>query len=191
VESAPVGHPEDERLDEERLGLEQAILPHLDAAYRLARWLTATDQDAEDVMQEACLRAIRFFPGFQGGSSRAWLLSIVRRTCYTWLAKNREHESTMVAFDEELHSEGGQTSDPKALLLRQADREMIRQALAELPVEFREVIVLREFDQLSYKEIAAVAEVPVGTVMSRLARGRQQLQQVIAARLGEEPNRGL
>lgn len=191
--SAPVGHPEDSRLEEERLrlSLEQAILPHLDAAYSLARWLTATEQDAEDVMQEACLRAVRFFPGFQGGSARAWLLAIVRRTCYTWLAKNRGHESTMIAFDEELHSRGGETAGPEALLLRQADREMIRQALTELPVEFREVIVLREFEQLSYKEIAAAAEIPVGTVMSRLARGRQQLQKGIAALLGEEPNRGL
>ncbi len=179
---------EEERL---RLSLEQAILPHLDSAYSLARWLTATEQDAEDVLQEACLRAVRFFPGYQGGSARAWLLSIVRRTCYTWLAKNREHESTMIAFDEELHSGGSDTTDPEAALLRQADREVLRQGLAELPVEFREVIVLREFEQMSYKEIAAVAEIPVGTVMSRLARGRQQLQQGIAARLGEESNGGL
>jgi RNA polymerase sigma-70 factor (ECF subfamily) len=193
VKTAPGGNLEESRLEEVRLrlSLEQAILPHLDAAYSLARWLTATEQDAEDVMQEACLRAVRFFPGYQGGSARAWLLSIVRRTCYTWLAKNREHESTMVAFDEELHSRDCDTTNPETHLLRQADREMIRQALADLPVEFREVIALREFEQMSYKEIAAVAEVPVGTVMSRLARGRQQLQQRIAARIGEEPNRGL
>jgi RNA polymerase sigma-70 factor (ECF subfamily) len=191
VESAPVGHPEDERLEVERVGLEQAILPHLDAAYSLARWLTANEQDAEDVLQEACLRAVRFFPGYQGGSPRAWLLAIVRRTCYTWLAKNRAHQSTTIAFDDELHSGGSETTDPEALLLRQADREMLRQGLAELPVEFREVIVLREFEQLSYKEIAAVAEIPVGTVMSRLARGRQQLQQGIAARMGEESDGGL
>jgi len=179
---------EEERL---RLSLEQAILPHLDAAYSLARWLTATEQDAEDVLQEACLRATRFFPGYQGGSARAWLLSIVRRTSYTWHEKNREPDATAIAFDEELHSGGCVTIDPEARLLRQADREMIRQALAELPVEFREVIVLREFEQLSYKEIASVAEIPVGTVMSRLARGRQQLQQSLVARLGEEPNSGL
>jgi RNA polymerase sigma-70 factor (ECF subfamily) len=179
-------------LEERRhFSLEEAILPHLDAAYSLARWLTATEQDAEDVLQEACLRAVRFFPGYLGGSPRAWLLSIVRRTCYTWLAKNREHDSTTIAFDEKLHSTECETGDPEALLLRQADREILRQALAELPVEFREVIVLREFEQLTYKEIAAVAEIPVGTVMSRLARGRQQLQQCLAARLGEEPNSGL
>jgi RNA polymerase sigma factor (sigma-70 family) len=178
---------EEERL---RLSLEQAILPHLDAAYSLARWLTAPDQDAEDVVQEACLRAVRFFPGYQGGSARAWLLSIVRRTSYTWREKNRE-DMTTIAFDEELHSGGSETIDPEALLLRQADREMIRQALQELPVEFREVIVLRELEQLSYKEVATVAEIPLGTVMSRLARGRQQLQQSLITRLGEEPNRGL
>ncbi len=179
-------------MEEERLSFEQAILPHLDAAYSLARWLTATNQDAEDVLQEACVRAVRFFPGYLGGSPRAWLLAIVRRTCYTWLAKrNREHDSTTVEFDEELHSGRSEATDPEVLLLRQADREMLRQGLAELPVEFREVIVLREFEQLSYKEIAAIAEIPVGTVMSRLARGRQQLQQGIAARLGEESNGGL
>jgi len=179
---------EDEHL---RLSLEQAILPHLDSAYSLARWLTATEQDAEDVLQEACLRATKYFPGYRGGSTRAWLLSIVRRTSYTWLAKNREPEATMTAFDEELHSGEGDENDPQTLLVRQADREMLRQALEELPVEFREVIVLRELEQMSYKEIAAVAEIPVGTVMSRLARGRRQLQQCLTARLGEEPNDGL
>jgi RNA polymerase sigma factor (sigma-70 family) len=193
LQSAPVGHAEEWRLEEERLrlSLEQAILPHLDAAYSLARWLTATEQDAEDVVQEACLRAVRFFPGYQGGSARAWLLSIVRRTSYTWREKNRADDNTTIAFDEELHSGGSETIDPEALLLRQADREMIRQALQELPVEFREVIVLRELEQLSYKEVATVAEIPLGTVMSRLARGRQHLQQSLVTRLGEEPNRGL
>src|SRR5579863_1658581 len=120
-------HSEDSRLEEERprLSFEQAILPHLDAAYSLARWLTATEPDAEDVLQEACLRAVRFFSGYQGGSPRAWLLSIVRRTCYTWLAKNREHESTTIAFDDELHSGGCESTDPEVHLLRQADREML------------------------------------------------------------------
>jgi RNA polymerase sigma-70 factor (ECF subfamily) len=180
-------------LEEERrrFSLEQAILPHLDAAYSLARWLTATEQDAEDVLQEACLRAVKFFPGYQGGSARAWLLTIVRRTSYTWLQKNREHDARATSFDEELHSGGSDDIDPEALLLQKADREMIRQALEELPVEFREVIVLRELEQLSYKEIAAVVEVPLGTVMSRLARGRKQLEQNLAARVSEEPSNGL
>ena len=193
VELAPAGHPEELRLQDERrlLSIEQAILPHLDAAYNLARWLTTTEQDADDVLQEACLRAIKFFPGYQGGSARAWLLTIVRRTCYTWLAKNRGHDATATSFDEELHSGTSDNRDPQMLLLRQADRQLVRQALEELPVELREMIVLRELEGLSYKEAAAVAEIPVGTVMSRLARGRQQLEQCLAARLSEEPKRGL
>jgi len=178
--------------DECRLpSVEQAILPHLDAAYNLARWLTATEQDAEDVLQEACLRAIKFFPGYQGGSARAWLLTIVRRTCYTWLTKNRRHDATTTSFDEKVHSGASDNRDPQMLLLRQADRQLVRQALEELPVELREMIVLRELEGLSYKEAAAVAEIPIGTVMSRLARGRQQLEQRLAASLSEEPKRGL
>jgi RNA polymerase sigma-70 factor, ECF subfamily len=192
TEACAAWHPEELRLQDEHrlLSVEHAILPHLDAAYNLARWLTATDQDAEDVLQEACLRAIKFFPGYQGGSARAWLLTIVRRTCYTWLAKNRGHDSA-ASFDEELHSGLGDDRDPQTLLLRQADRQLVRQALEELPVELREMIVLRELEGLSYKEAAAVADVPVGTVMSRLSRGRQQLEQLLAARFSEEPNRGL
>lgn len=193
MKSAFGRHPEELRLQEERRypSVEQAILPHLDAAYNLARWLTATDQDAEDVLQEACLRAIRFFPGFQGGSARAWLLTIVRRTCYTWLAKNRGHNAMTTSFDEELHSGECHAMDPHTLLLRQADRQLVLQALEELPVEFREVIVLRELEGLSYKEVATVAEIPMGTVMSRLARGRQQLEQRLVARQNEEPKGGL
>jgi RNA polymerase sigma factor (sigma-70 family) len=192
--SAPLGgRAEELRLQEESrlLSVEQAILPHLDAAYNLARWLTATDQDAEDVMQEACLRAIKFFPGYQGGSARAWLLTIVRRTCNTWLQKNRSHDATTTSFDEHLHSGESDAMNPLAILQRQADRQLIRQALEELPVEFREVIVLRELEGLSYKEVAAVAEVPLGTVMSRLARGRQQLERRLAACHSEEPKGGL
>ena len=193
VELAPAGHPEELRLQDERrlLSIEQAILPHLDAAYNLARWLTTTEQDAEDVLQEACLRAIKFFPGYQGGSARAWLLTIVRRTCYTWLAKNRGHDARTTSFDEELHSGPSDDGDPQVLLLRQADQQLVREALEELPVELREMIVLRELEGLSYKEAAAVAEIPVGTVMSRLARGRQQLEQRLAACQSEEPKRGL
>jgi len=193
VRLAPAGHAEEQRLqDEHRLpSIEQAILPHLDAAYNLARWLTASDADADDVLQESCLRAIKFFQGYQGGSARAWLLTIVRRTCYTWLAKNRGHDATTTSFDEKLHSEAGDDGDPRTLLLRQADRQLVRQALEELPVELREMIVLRELEGMSYKEAAAVAEVPVGTVMSRLARGRQQLEQRLAARFSEEPKSGL
>jgi RNA polymerase sigma-70 factor (ECF subfamily) len=142
-------------------------------------------------VQEACLRAIKFFPGYQGGSARAWLLTIVRRTCYTWLAKNRGHYANMASFDEELHSGENDAQDPQLLVLRRADRQLIREALEALPVEYREVVVLRELEGMSYKEVALVAEIPLGTVMSRLARGRRQLEQSLAARMGEEPKRGL
>ena len=178
--------------EERRLtGVEQAILPHLDAAYNLARWLTASDQDAEDVVQEACLRAVKFFPGFRGGNARAWLLAIVRRTCCTWLAKNRGHDVNVASFDEELHSGENDAQDPQLHLLRRANRQLIREALEALPVEYREVVVLRELEGMSYREVAAVAEIPLGTVMSRLARGRKQLEQFLAARLGEESKGGL
>ena len=152
---------------------EQTVLAHLDAAYNLARWLTRDDRDAEDVVQEAYLRAFQFFDGFHGGNSRAWLLTIVRHTCYTWLRKNRTPES--VPFDEELDVvESG--ASVEELLLQSVDRQLLHRALDELPVEFREVIVLRELEGLSYKEIAGIVGVPLGTVMSRLARARCRLQ---------------
>ena len=152
---------------------EQAVLPHLDAAYNLARWLTRNDADAQDVVQEAALRAFKFFGGFRGGDARAWLLTIVRNACYTWLQKNRAHELA-TAFDEEAHGVTG--DNPETLLLEKVDSQSLKQALEELPAEFREVVILRELEGLSYKEIAGVACVPVGTVMSRLARARKRLQ---------------
>ena len=165
---------------------EQAVVPHLDAAYNLARWLTRRDHDAEDVVQEATLRAYRSFDRFRGGDGRAWLLAIVRNTCYTWLEKNRAREP-VTAFDEEKHSGPGGTEAPDSGLLRDEERQRLGRALEELPPEFREVIVLRELEGLSYKEIAAVAGVPLGTVMSRLARGRQRLQECLVGRLDEGP----
>lgn len=158
---------------------ERAVLPHLDAAYNLARWLVRNDADAEDLAQEAFLRAFKFFGGFHGGNCRAWLLTIVRNTCYTWLQQNRAHEP-LTPFDEELHS--AQEANPETILLESVDREMLRQALEELTVEFREVVILRELEGLSYKEIANVISVPVGTVMSRLARARKRLQLCLTAR---------
>jgi RNA polymerase sigma factor (sigma-70 family) len=152
---------------------EQVVLPHLDAAYNLARWLVRNDADAEDLAQEATLRAFKFFGGFHGGDGRAWLLTIVRNTCYTWLQQNRAHEPP-TPFDEELHSV--QDANPETILLESVDRQMLKQALEELPVEFREVLILRELEGLSYKEIAHIVDVPVGTVMSRLARARKRLQ---------------
>ena len=165
---------------------EQTVLPHLDAAYNLARWLTRNDQDAQDVTQEACLRAFRFFDGYKGGNMRAWLLTIVRNTCYTWLHQNRAPGSAEV-FDEEIHSaeiSGG--ANPEIQVLATADKETLRRALEDLPEVFREALVLREIEGMSYKEIADVACVSIGTVMSRLARARTRLRESLGAALGKE-----
>jgi RNA polymerase sigma factor (sigma-70 family) len=172
---------------DERVGrFEQVILPHLDAAYNLSRWLTRSDTDAEDVTQEACLRALRFFGTFRGEDGRAWLLAIVRNTCNTWLGRNRPHELTLAQpFDETFHSGSGDELSPDVLAMRHADRELVQQAIEELPLEYREAIVLRELEGLSYKEIAQVSDVPLGTVMSRLARARKQLEQQLIKRLNK------
>jgi RNA polymerase sigma-70 factor (ECF subfamily) len=169
----------------ERTRFEEAVLPHIDAAYNLARWLTHDDHDAEDVVQEAYYRAFKFFRGFRGGDGRAWLLTVVRHTCYTWLQRHRGRESTM-PFDEDLHSGEGDTFNPERLFLQRADRQMLREAMEALPTEFREVLVLREMESLSYQEIAAIVNIPIGTVMSRLSRARKQLQQRLAPCAGEE-----
>jgi RNA polymerase sigma-70 factor (ECF subfamily) len=171
--------------DERQARFEQAILPHLGAAYNLARWLTRDEHDADDVVQEAYLRAYQFFDGFHGGDGRAWLLKIVRNTCYTWLERNRPRQP-MATFDETRHSAGATAADPDAPLVASEDRELLRQALAELPEEFREAIVLRELEGMSYREIAAVTGAPIGTVMSRLARARERLQEGLARRRPEE-----
>ena len=160
---------------------EQSILPHMDAAYNLARWLTTDDSDAQDVVQEAYLRAFKFFGGFRGGNSRAWLLRIVRNSFYDWLKKNRG-EQMSAPFDDELHDTPAEENAPDTLLLQKADRDALHQAVAELPVEFREILVLRELEGLSYKEIADAADLPIGTVMSRLARAREQLRTLLLTR---------
>lgn len=156
-------------------GFEQAVLPHLNAAYNLARWLTRNDEDAEDVAQEACLRAMKFFDGFRGGAVRPWLLTIVRNTYLTWLQKNRRKETAPLENDE-VESAG---ANPEELLLERVDGQSLRRALEDLPPEYREVLVLRELEDLSYKEISEVAGIPMGTVMSRLARARRRLQQTL------------
>ncbi len=156
-------------------------MPHLDAAFNLARWLTRNEHDAQDVVQDAFLRAFKFFEGFHGGNSRSWLLSIVRNTTYTWLQKNRRPELATV-FDEEKHDVEDTASNPEVLLLKNADRQEIMKAVEELPVEFREAMILRELEGMSYREIADMTEVPVGTVMSRLARARKRLQQSLGQR---------
>ncbi|HEX9144596.1 MAG TPA: sigma-70 family RNA polymerase sigma factor [Candidatus Binatia bacterium] len=165
---------------------EQTISPHLDAAYNLARWLMRNEHDAQDMVQEAYLRAFKFLDAFQGVDGRAWLLTIVRNVCYTWLQQNRVHETTTL-FDEEIHSDDSDRLNPATLALQSADHEIIRCALDQLPVEFREVVVLRELEGFSYKEIAEIAKIPAGTVMSRLARARERLKQLVADRLKVNP----
>jgi RNA polymerase sigma factor (sigma-70 family) len=156
---------------------EQTVIPHLNAAYNLSRWLTRNNQDAEDIVQQSYLKAFRSFETFQGNDideARAWLLTIVRNTCFTWLRKRGE--DTLTEFDEQLHSSGELTTDGESILLNRAALSSLRGCVEALPAEFREAIVLRELEELSYKEISAIVRVPVGTVMSRLARARKRLQ---------------
>jgi len=164
---------------------EEIALPHLGAAYNLARWLVRNDHDAEDVVQEAYLRALKYFGGYRGGESRTWLLTIVRNSCYTWLQRNRARELTD-SIDDTHEEVALDFANPEFRLLQDADAQMVREALAELPLEFREVLVMRELEELSYKEIAAIADLPIGTVMSRLARGRKRLHSQLATRMGLE-----
>jgi RNA polymerase sigma-70 factor, ECF subfamily len=163
----------DSRSEEE---FERLLLPLLPSAYNLARWLTRRDHDADDVVQEAFLRAYRFFPSFRGADARPWLLAIVRNTCWTWLRANRPHESAedLEGADEPVEP----AASAEESLLRRADGARLTRALEELPAEFREVVVLRELEELSYREI--VAGIPIGTVMSRLARARRRLQAALA-----------
>jgi len=157
---------------------EQIVIPHLNAAYNLARWLARNGHDAEDLVQEAYLRAFRSFDTFRGEDGRTWLLAIVRNTCFTWLRK--QGQQSTIEFDEQLHSAAGLSPDPESILLNQAGLGSLRDCLEALPLEFREAIVLRELEELSYKEISDIARVPIGTVMSRLARARQRLQKCLS-----------
>ena len=156
---------------------QQAVLPHLNAAYNLARWLTRNPDDAADVVQEAYLRALRYFDGFAGEDGKAWLLSIVRHTCFTWLRRNRPAELAPLPEEgADGGSHGVEPDDPETLTIAARDRALLNRLIGELPPEFREVVVLRELEELSYREIAAIAAIPVGTVMSRLARTRARLR---------------
>jgi len=166
------------------------VLPHLDAAYNLARWLVRKPQDAEDMVQEAYLRAFKFFGGYQGGDARSWVLKIVRNTSYSFLEKNRPAEFAE-EFDEEVHQAVVEQPGAEAVLLQSADRRMLRESLDELPVHFREVIVLRELEGMTYKEIAEVKGVPIGTVMSSLARARTQLRERLIRLRAKEEQGGL
>jgi len=165
---------------------EQSILPHMDAAYNLARWLTRNEHDAQDMVQEAYLHAYKFFDAFRGVDGRAWLLTVVRDTCYTRLQQNRSRD-TMTSFDEEIHTIEDDASNPSALVLKSGKIEMLKESLEQLPGKFREIIVLRDLEEFSYKQIADVTNVPLGTVMSRLARARERLKRILCARLKEKP----
>jgi len=161
---------------EEWLRFEQLVLPHVDAAFNFSRWLLRSRADAEDAAQEALLRACRFFRGFHGGDGRAWLLQIVRNTCYSWLEKNRPR-AIMVEFNEELHQQPVAT--PESIAIAVEGRERLTRALETLPPRYRELLVLRELEGCSYKEIAAIASIPLGTVMSSLSRARRQLHSAL------------
>jgi RNA polymerase sigma-70 factor (ECF subfamily) len=164
------------------ISFEEAMLPHLDAAYNLARWLLRNEQDAQDIVQEAYLRAFKSFGGFHGSNGRAWLLTIVRNTSYTFLKKNKAVDLT-TPFDEEIHASGYESVSPEVILEHGEDAALISEAMDKLPAEFREILTLRHVEGLSYKEIADVAQIPPGTVMSRLARARGKLRECLAARI--------
>jgi RNA polymerase sigma-70 factor (ECF subfamily) len=168
---------------QEQARFERLVLPYLDAAFNLARWLLRKRQDAEDVTQEAMLRAYKFFPGFHGGDARAWLLQIVRNSCYTWIEKNRPMRHS-TQFEEELYVPTGPT--PEAMAIVGNERERLSKALEDLPARYREVLVLRELEGCSYKEIAEIAAMPIGSVMSTLSRARKQLQVAMVGVAREE-----
>ena len=163
---------------------EQVFLPHLDSAYNLARWLLRNDQDAEDAVQEAYLRAYKAFSRFRGGDGKAWFMTILRNVCYTMIKKLRAHE-TPESFDEEVHQPAGE-SEMQEAFRQKANAETLHGALEKLPDEFREIIVLHDLEGLAYKEIAAVVGIPIGTVMSRLARARGRLRVEIVAANAKE-----
>ena len=175
----------EEQAKEEITSFEEAMLPHLDAAHNLAKWLLRNEQDAQDVVQEAYLRAFRSFNGFRGTNGRAWLLTIVRNTSYTLLKKSHAVDLT-TPFDEEIHATGHESVSPATILEHSEDSDLITEAMDALPAEFREIVVLRHQEGLSYKEIADIAQIPPGTVMSRLARARTKLREYVAAQIGKE-----
>lgn len=164
---------------------ESMVLPHLDDAYTLARYLVRDSHDAEDATQEAMLKALRHVEQCRADNARPWLFTIVRNTCHDFL-RRRGNTAMEVSFDETLHSDEGAAVQPDAIVIRAADQEAVWRALAELPLAFREVVVLRELQGLSYKEIAEVADLPIGTVMSRLGRARERLELLLGASAGKE-----
>lgn len=155
---------------------EQAVLPHLDAGYNLARWLTRNAHDAEDVVQDACVRAMRYVDSLHGNDARSWFLTIVRHACYDWLKRNRPAEIDRSDADAVETAADGGAPTPEQAALRNAETRILADAVAALPLGFREVLILREFEEMSYKDIARIVDIPIGTVMSRLARARGLLQ---------------
>jgi RNA polymerase sigma-70 factor (ECF subfamily) len=165
--------------EQELASFEETMLPHMDAAHNLARWLLRNEEDARDIVQEAYLRAFKSFGGFHGSNGRAWLLTIVRNTSYTLLKKNRAVDLT-TTFDEGIHASDYDSVSPATILERSENADLVREAMNKLPVDFREILVLRHFEGLSYNEIADIAQIPPGTVMSRLARARGKLKEYLA-----------
>jgi len=168
--------------DEDRRRFERLVLPHLDAAYNLARWLTRNDHDAEDVVQEAMMRALRYMASCRGDDAKAWLLQIVRNACFTWLKDNRPAERLFLDDEdgESLNEIAAPAVDePHAVAARNGERRLINDAIAALPAAYRDVLVLREIEDLPYGDIARIAGIPIGTVMSRLARARGLLRQML------------
>src|SRR5205809_3459013 len=176
---------QDAAQEHEVASFEETMLPHMDAAHNLAKWLLRNEEDAQDVVQEAYLRAFKSFSGFHGSNGRAWLLTIVRNTSYTLLKKNRAVDLT-TTFDEEIHTAGHESVSPATILEHSEDAELIRNAMDQLPTEFREIVILRHQQDLSYKEIGEILRIPPGTVMSRLARARGKLKEYFAAQIGKE-----
>jgi RNA polymerase sigma-70 factor, ECF subfamily len=163
---------------------ERTVLPYVNSGYNLARWLTRNEQDAEDILQEALLRSLRSFDSFiPGRDGRAWFLTIVRNSCRTWLRRNRSREA--VQLDDDCQAPPAIWSDPEAALIKSANSQRVRQALEDLPAEYREILILRELEDLSYKEIAEIVEIPLGTVMSRLSRARRELYSRLGGKTGE------
>ena len=171
--------------EHELVSFEAMMLPHLDAAHNLARWLMRNEQDAQDVVQEAYLRAFKSFGGFHGSNGQAWLLTIVRNTSYTLLKKNRAADLT-TTFDEDIHASDRQSVSPATILEHAEDAELIKNAMNNLPAEFREILTLRHQEELSYQEIGEILKIPVGTVMSRLARARAKLREYLTSQMSQE-----
>jgi RNA polymerase sigma factor (sigma-70 family) len=180
------GHTERQTVQGSELAsFETLMLPHLDAAYNLARWLLRNEEDARDVVQDAYLRAFRSFAGFHGSNGRPWLLTIVRNTAYTLIKKNQSSHAT-TTFDEEQYLVDHESVSPATQLEQNEESRLVREAISRLPDEFREILVLRHLEGLSYKEIADVAQLAPGTVMSRLARARVKLKEFLKSRSGKE-----